>query len=307
MNAYLKDQSPGKQFLAFLALATGFFLVNAVISNAFFSDLSAVLTDKTSVITAEAITRFKWAQLVSSVVIFIVPALAFGYFSSPRSLPYLGIRPHLSVTLVILSLVLLFAVQPFVSWLGTINSNINFGSMQKQMQELEEMYNRAMQAFLKMDSKADLFINLFIMALLPAIGEELFFRGSLQKVVYRMSNKPWLAVLISSIIFALLHGTFFKIIPIFVLGLLLGVLYHFTRNLWYNILIHFLNNAFAVMAVYYGSSNDFFKKLANDEYSVPIYLALLSAVVAITIVFLMKRRSDEVLPVYETDDDNDIL
>ncbi len=200
---------------------------------------------------------------------------------------------------------LLFAVQPFVSWLGMLNSNINFGSMQKQMQELEEMYTRAMQTFLKMDSKADLFINLFIMALLPAIGEELFFRGSLQKVLFRMSNKPWLAVLISSLIFALLHGTFFKIIPIFVLGVLLGALYHFTRNLWYNILIHFLNNAFAVLAVYYGSSNGFFKKLANDEYKVPIYLALLSAAMAIAIILFMKRTSDEVLPAYETDDEND--
>jgi hypothetical protein len=172
---------------------------------------------------------------------------------------------------------------------------------------MEAMYNRALQVFLQMKNFGDLLINLFIMALLPAIGEELFFRGSLQKALLRISHKPWLAILISSVVFALLHGTFFKILPIFTLGLILGIVYYITRNLWYTILIHFVNNAFAVLSVYYANSSETLKKIASDNISVPLYGAFISLVVGIGIIYFIKKKSDEVLPATVTGDDNDYI
>ncbi|MCY7422078.1 MAG: CPBP family intramembrane metalloprotease [Chitinophagaceae bacterium] len=304
MNTYLKNQPPARQFVTFLGLAAGFFLLNIALSSFFFQGLSEALTDKTTTISADTIAKFKWAQLFSSTIIFVAPALLFAYFSSPNMLPYVGMQKHFSFTLLIFCVLLLFGVQPFVSWLGSMNAKIHFGSMQKELLQMEELYNRAIQTFLKMNSPLDLVINLFIMALLPAIGEELFFRGALQKVLLRMSEKPWLAILISSVVFALLHGTFFKVLPIFTLGLLLGTVYYFTRNLWYTIIIHFLNNAFAVLSVYYGSKSSFLQKLNDDKLVVPLYAALFSFVVLVTIIYMMKRKSDEVLPAYLTDDNN---
>ncbi len=114
-----------------------------------------------------------------------------------------------------------------------------------------------------MNGAGDLVLNLFIMALLPAVGEELFFRGTFQKVLFRLSNSPWLSILISSAVFALLHGTIFKIVPILTLGSMLGTIYHYTRHLWYTIIIHFLNNGFAVFAVYYSSTSSSLQKLAD--------------------------------------------
>ena len=204
MNTYLKNQPPARQFLTFLGLAAGFFLLNIALSTIFFQGLSEALTDKSAVISAATIAKFKWAQLFSSIIIFILPALLFGYFSSPDVLPYVGLQKHFSVVLLIFSVLLLFTAQPFVSYLGSLNAKLNFGSMQKQLMQMEELYNHAIQTFLKMDGPKDLIINLIIMALLPAIGEELFFRGTLQKVLLRMSEKPWLAILISSHILPLL-------------------------------------------------------------------------------------------------------
>ena len=307
MNTYLKYQPPGVQFVAFLGLATGFFLINIFLSSFFFSDLSAVMMDKSAVITPQLTNQFKLAQLTSSILIFIVPALLFGYFSSPKVLPYIGIQKSLSLLLVLASIVFLFAVQPFVGWLGNLNQKITFGSLQKTFEETEAVYNRAIGAFLKMSTVGDFLINLFIMALLPAIGEELFFRGALQKVLFRLSNVGWLSILISSAVFALLHGTVFKILPIFVLGLMLGTIYYLTRNLWYTIIIHFLNNAFAVFAVYYSSKSEMLKKLADESLAVPIYLALLSLVLAVAIIYFMKKKSDEVLPEVITNEDNDYI
>lgn len=307
MNTYLKYQPPAVQFFAFLTLAGGFFVFNYLISNLLFADINAVILDKNAIISPEMISKFKWAQLASATVSFVVPALLFGYFSSPKALPYVGVQKTISPVILIAAIGFLFFVQPFINWLGQVNAGINFGSMQKSLLEVEEVYNRVFRIFLQMKTFGDLIINLLIMALLPAIGEELFFRGSLQKALLRLTSKPWLAILMSSLVFALLHGTFFKLIPIFTLGLALGVIYHVTRNLWYTITIHFLNNAFAVLAVYYADKSDFLKKLANDDVSVPIYAVILSLVLSVAIILFVKRKSDEVLPEIITNEDNDYI
>jgi len=201
----------------------------------------------------------------------------------------------------------LLCAQPFIGWLGDLNAKINFGSLQQGFLELEELNNRVFEIFLKMKNGGDLLINFLVMALLPAIGEELFFRGSLQKALLRLNRKPWLSIIISSLVFALLHGTFFKIIPIFTLGLSLGIIYHVTRNLWYTIIIHFLNNALAVASVYYADRSEFLKKLSSDSLTVPLYAAFVSAAIAIGLIYFMKRKSDEVWPEYITNDDNDYI
>jgi hypothetical protein len=122
-----------------------------------------------------------------------------------------------------------------------------------------------------------------------------------------MSQKPWLAILVSSLVFGLLHGTFFKLLPIFTLGLLLGTVYHVTRNLWYTITIHFINNAFAVLSVYYANSSSILKRLAADDVSVPVYGALASVVIGVGIIYFIRRKSDEVLPEIVINDDNDYI
>jgi membrane protease YdiL (CAAX protease family) len=307
MNTYLKYQSPAIQFFSFLGLAAGFFILNVIISNYFFSDLSAILFNKNAPVNPQMINEFKWAQFVSATVSFILPAIFFGYFSSPKAMPYVGIQKHISAIIVVLCVVLLVFIQPFVGWVGNINSKMNFGSLQKTLQEAEAIYNRALEVFLQMKTPADLLVNLFIMALLPAIGEELFFRGALQKVILRLCKIPWLSILVSSGIFALLHGTFFKIIPIFALGILLGTVYYFTRNLWYTITIHFLNNALGVTAVYFSNRSVTISKFANDNITVPFYTAILSLLLVIAIMYFIKKKSDEVLPEIVTNEDNDYL
>jgi uncharacterized protein len=307
MNTYLKYQPPGVQFVAFLGLAVGFFVVNGILLSVFFSDIAAAVADPQVVISPALVVKFKWVQLLGSILTFIAPALLFGYYSSPKALPYVGLRKHISFLLVLLSIGLLFASQPFVGWLGEMNSRMNFGSFQKVMQDAEANYNRMLQSFLKMKNETDLIINLVVMALLPAIGEELFFRGAFQKTLLRLSNQPWIAILVSSIVFTVLHGTIFKFIPIFTLGIILGTVYHVTRNLWYTIIIHFLNNALAVLAVYYSTRIPFLQKMANDEFSFKWYMAISSLVILVAIISYMAKKSDEVLPVTITEEDNDYI
>lgn len=303
MNTYLKYQPAAIQFLAFLALAAGFFGIQYIISQLFFSEVGAILVSEKAEISVATLQKYKMAQFAACVISFIIPALLFGYFSSPRALPYVGLKNNLSGVVTGACLLLLFAITPFISWLGELNSKMNFGGMQEELLKLEELYNRALQTFLRMDNIGDMFINLFIMALLPAIGEELFFRGALQKSLLRVSEKPWLAILVSSLVFALLHGTFFKILPIFTLGLLLGTVYYYSNNLWYNIIIHFFNNAFAVISVYYADKSQWLRKLATDDLSVPVYLAVISLIIAFCVIYFIKKQSKLIDPHFAANDE----
>jgi membrane protease YdiL (CAAX protease family) len=307
MNTYLKYQIPIVQFFAFLALAGGAIILNSLVTSFFFKDINAVILDKNAVVSTAMVGKFKIAQVVSALISFVLPAFLFGYFSSPASLPYLGIQKHLSLTIILIGVILLFSIQPLIGYLGYENAHFNFGSMQKMVVQAEAMYNRLLKVFLQMHSVGDLLLNILLMALLPAIAEELFFRGALQKALLRLSNKPWLAIFVSAAVFGLLHGTFLKLVPIFTLGLLLGTVYYLTRNLWYTIIIHFINNSFALIAVYYGDQSELLKKISDDNISVPLYAAIISLIIVVGILFLIKRESDKKFPAAITSDENDYI
>jgi membrane protease YdiL (CAAX protease family) len=305
MNTYLKYQSPAIQFMAFMGLASGFFLINFVLSTIFFPDIAQVLNGEIENINPKIITQFKLANALGAIVSFLIPSLLFGYFSDEKPLLYLGLKKVISSKIIFFLFLLILSIQFIASWLGEWNSHINFGSLQEQIEKTEAIYSKAFEVMLQMNNWGDVLLNILLMALLPAIAEELFFRASLQKVIQRWSNKSWFAVLISSLVFALLHGTFFKFIPILLLGVMLGTLYHFTKNIWYNIFIHFFNNALAVLAVYYANKSDLIKSFSDDKMKVSIIAAIISIVVSVAILMYIKKIT--ITESAEVDDNDDIV
>lgn len=307
MNTYLKYQPAGLQLLAFLAFSGGCFLLSSLLSYFFFSDVFAIMLNTNATVTAEMINKFRLAQLFSALISFLIPALLFGYYSSPKSVSYLGIRPIVTVQILGISILLFICIQPFIGYLGHINSNINFGSFQKYIDDTEKRYERALKIFLQMPTPADFILNIILMSLVPALSEELFFRGALQKVLIRFTKIPWLGISISALIFALLHGTMLKIIPIFALGLMLGFIYYITRNLIYTIILHFINNSFALIAVYFSDKNELLKKMADDSLPPSLLLTLLGLLLSAFLVYRIQKLSNEAIPHYITDEDNDYI
>lgn len=88
------------------------------------------------------------------------------------------------------------------------------------------------------------------LAILPAIMEEWLFRGCLQKVLISWFKKPWIGILVCSIIFSLIHFDMANFFARMVLSLLLGGLYFITHNIWTNILLHFINNAISAIGTW---------------------------------------------------------
>jgi membrane protease YdiL (CAAX protease family) len=125
---------------------------------------------------------------------------------------------------------------------------------------------------------------------LPAIGEELFFRGSLQNILEKWTQRPFIAVILASFFFAFFHFSFYKFLPIFVLGMVLGTLFYVTRNLWYCIFFHFVNNTMALLASYYAQKNDFMKQLASNDVHMSWWGALASLVVTVGLFYFLRKK-----------------
>jgi uncharacterized protein len=197
------------------------------------------------------------------------------------------LKRNIRVLVLLLTPVLLVAVQPVAAALGEWNRHIDFG---KTIRELEEVSNKAIGRFLAMDSSRDLLVNMLVVAVLPAIAEEFFFRGALQNILERWTKRPVIAILCASLFFALFHLSFYKIFPIFLFGVALGVLFYITRNLWYSILFHFLNNTMALLATYYAQHNEFMKRLAAEDMEVSPWLSVAGLAVTLAIFYVIRRK-----------------
>lgn len=100
------------------------------------------------------------------------------------------------------------------------------------------------------DTPGEFVMALVVIAVLPAVGEELVFRGILQREFFLATRNIHLSIWVSAIIFSAIHMQFFGFVPRLLLGALFGYLFYWSGSLPMAILAHFVNNAFTVTALY---------------------------------------------------------
>ena len=195
------------------------------------------------------IVVMKWLQLVQTVFTFVLPAFLLAHFVG-QGISYLKFTPIRS-SLMWLGVILLMPLAlPAVNWLKSLNDMVvlpHFMSgVELWMQQMEHQSELLTEKFLSVSSYSALALNLLVMAAIPALGEELFFRGILQTVLGEKLNRH-LAVWITAFIFSAIHLQFYGFLPRFLLGAALGYLFLFSGSIWASIVAHFINNALAVL------------------------------------------------------------
>lgn len=109
----------------------------------------------------------------------------------------------------------------------------------------------AQQMWFDHDSYANLFFSLVVFAVTPAIFEELIFRGVLMTKLKEASNNIHFGVVISAIIFAALHMQPWNLLPMIAMGVILGYVYVYLKDIRYSMLIHFLFNAIQIVVIFF--------------------------------------------------------
>ncbi|GGG09441.1 CPBP family intramembrane glutamic endopeptidase [Pontibacter amylolyticus] len=134
-----------------------------------------------------------------------------------------------------------------------------------------------------------LLMGLLVIAVIPAIGEELVFRGVLQRQVHRWSGNAHVAVWVAAIIFSAIHVQFFGFVPRVLLGALFGYLYLWSGNIWVPIIAHFFNNGFTVVLLYLQQTGAIDFNIESTE-PMPVMTILISAVLSAAVIYYLYKQ-----------------
>lgn len=240
------------------------------------------------------IAHMRGAQFLVSITSFAMPAFLSALIFHTDSLSYLNLNRLPSLSNSILAIVLFLVMLPFINLFASWNSQISLPASMSQLEAvLRHMEQLAADITLKMlsqQSVSDLIANLFFLAILPAITEELFFRGALQRILQQKFNIHY-CIWISAAIFSAYHMQFFGFIPRLLLGALLGYLMLWGNSIYLSMLAHFVNNATLVVFYFLWKNNYVafnIEKLGVGEQS---YLGLLSLVLLLPLIFLLAKRN----------------
>src|SRR5436190_10488314 len=295
--AYFKRIHPILQLLIFGGMAMGCFMIFGFIGTFVLAKATGIdlltLSDpgKWDYSNPALLTFLRGMLVIQFLALFIIPVFLFARFCDSKPMQYLGLTSAKPLY-ILLGVVVLIVALPFVDWTGTINHSLipETTTIGKWMKMSEEAAAKQIGFMLKRNTVQDLFLNLVLVAVFAGVGEELFFRGVLQRLFIKLFKNAWLGILVTAFIFSAIHLQFYGFIPRFILGVLLGLLYWYSGSLWPAIIAHFAYDAFAVVMIWINPA------LAEED-SVAVslgnksVLAAISLALVIIIMVLMKRRS----------------
>jgi len=284
--------------LLLLYMLGGFFVGNFVSLVVMYFGYGIGLTELASVVQnpaaypqgKEAVNIF---QGISHLCAFTLAPLALilsvgfsfsEYFSPQRTVP-LG--------LLLLSGLLIIAIMPANSWVIDVNTKMDLpeflSGFENWAKAKEDSLKELTQYLTKFNSVGELVLGLLIFALIPAIGEELVFRGIVQKQLIRWIKNPHAGIWVTAIIFGAIHLQFYGMLPRTLLGALLGYLYWWSGNIWVPILGHFMNNGFTVFMLYLVQQRNIDFDVESTE-AMPVSTILFSLLVTALLLTFLQRQ-----------------
>ena len=146
--------------------------------------------------------------------------------------------------------------------------------------EYYEFFSRLMEQMTK--DKATMIVLAVIMA---PIFEEIVFRGIIQKGLINKGMNPATAIIISSVVFGLVHGNPWQFVGAVLLGCVLGFVYHKTKSLLLPILLHAFNNLCSSILIFYGDSESF-----ADVFRISEWLVLGIGIILFAVFYYLFTR-----------------
>lgn len=248
--------------------------------------------DKTSV------ASLKWFQFLQTVATFLLPPFLMAYLWSTNPMKWLHLDRGVSLKSALCAILLMLLASPGINLLSYLNQQITlpacFSTIEIWMQQQEEAAAALTERFLLTDSIGIFVVNILLMALLPAMAEELTFRGVLQRLFTprRRSSIPHAAIWATAIVFSAIHCQFYGFIPRMLLGALFGYALAWSGSLWLPMLMHFTNNALAII-VYFTAyrmgwdTNNMDAFGAGDTW----WVGVLSLIVVGVLIYLLRRST----------------
>ncbi len=244
----------------------------------------------------------KYFQVLQSIGLFVLPPFAIGWFYSGDSFKYLSMRGPVNLRFFVLGVLALMVITPFISVVGYLNQQMPFpewaSGIEHWMRTMEDQAEIAVQKFIAVEGIGGLLFNLFMIAVIPALGEEFLFRGVIQQIFTKMTRNYHWGIWISAAIFSTLHMQFFGFVPRLLLGALFGYFLVYSGSIWVPVLAHFVNNAVGVLTLYSAKTGaSSLEQVVDPDFSEGIAnywpLGLVSLACTLWLLYQMKKNRAE--------------
>lgn len=238
-------------FLAILFIMGSLLGAAAVMGYGLFKgmELSEIMGAFSENSNLEARNFVRTVNLISHTFTFTLPALIVMLFLYRKKwLAAFKLHKAPDLKMVWLATLFLLVAFPFIQVLYHINQQIPLPDYLKTM---EDTTTGMIGGLLTMESPIELAFNLLVIAVMPALGEELLFRGIVQPKFSEYFQNPTIGIWLTAFIFSAIHMQFEGFFPRMFLGAMIGYLFYWTNNLWVPIVAHLVNNGMQVLVAYF--------------------------------------------------------
>jgi uncharacterized protein len=296
MHTYLRNKPVWIQLIIFGVLTVGIFLLMGTLGFSLVAYFNHVPLTQIAALGPKDYARPEFSGVLKGVLIvqfliFFLPSMIFAYLADPRPLKYIGFKAPQKKSFLPLTIIMIVVAYFTVSFLSSMDEAIVRllpKATQKWVENGENDVNGMLDNILTMKSPADLITPLLLVGVLAAVGEEVFFRGILQKFLIQIFKSPWPGIIFTGFIFSAIHWQFMGFIPRMALGIVLGSLYWYTGSLYLSILGHFIFNSIGLFLMYFKVA-DLDTKNSN---SAPfILLGVISIAIVVFLVNYLRKRS----------------
>ena len=257
-------------------------------------NLSGILSLLNQPGSSASLALLKYFQVTQSFGLFIIPPVLIGYFFENNSWSFLKATQTGSLSIYIIVFLLMFVSLPLINYLVDINQMMKLPAflegLEDWMKSAEEQASKLTDAFLKGKSFGNFLLNIFMIGILPSVGEEFMFRGVLQKLLGNWFKNIHVAILITGFLFGAMHMQFYGLLPRMVLGIIFGYLFYWSGSIWLPVFAHFVNNSGAIIISYLASLGLISQKYQDFGSTHSILLILLSLLMTMSCMFMVYRR-----------------
>lgn len=269
----------------------GVFVLTAIWGNA--DILNEIITlDQATGYTPDRWYKIIILQAISHLFTFLIPSLIFWVSLERKKMSAFYLQSRDSYKDLIPVFFLTITLMPFTGLVAEWNEAMKLpeglSGVEHWMRENETTLARLTDFLLSFQTIPELFVAIVVIAVIPAIGEEVLFRGILQRKLAGHWANVHLAIWLSAFIFSTIHFQFFGFFPRLFLGALFGYLYFWTGRLAIAIFAHFVNNAVTVVLMWLYRQKLLNIDIASDD-AIPLWAGMASLAVSSWLLWVVYK------------------
>jgi membrane protease YdiL (CAAX protease family) len=256
----------------------------------------------------ESINILKYFQVVQSIGLFVVPPFVLAWLYHGNIQEYLQLDKTTSINSYLYATLLVLLMVPAINFIGEINSRMKFpeglSGIENWMRNMEDSAEMLVQKFMKVEHFSGLLFNIFMIGMLPALGEELMFRGVIQRIFTTWTKNYHWGIWITAFFFSAMHMQFYGFLPRMALGAMFGYLLVWTGTMWVPILAHFVNNTMGTLGYFLINKkvvSDDIEKWGTGTEQIPLLLFSIGSAAVLLYLIYKHEQQKAKMPVNQTE------